>query len=230
MSYINFPSPTPVFPTLAPLAWSRNKKPMMASKTWTSASGREVQIARAVFPTWKFTLVYGGDSWLRDQTQNIVPYLPLTGKTEFEHLCGLYLQCLGPYGEFYYQDPDDNSRLNQSAGIGDGLTTNFPLTFTWGQGPFNPPMALPVQGLISIDNVYFNGGSPISPSLYTIDASNTELQFYTAPGLYPALGPTITADFHFYFRCRFDEDKQEYEEWALNLWENKTVKFQSVKP
>ncbi len=45
----------------------------------------------------------------------------------------------------------------------------------------------------------------------------------------PTNADLITADFHFYFRCRFMDDTEEFSQWAKNLWELKTLKFQSVK-
>ena len=239
MSYIFFPSPTPVFPVLPPLAWSVHKKPIMASRTITATTGRETQIACCAYPRWAFTLTYGGDSWLRDQTQNITPDPTLPGLTELQQLSGLFLQCRGSYGEFYYSDPDDFSRSAQVVGVGDGNTTTFPLTYTWGNGPFSPALTLPVGGIDQISAVYFNGVAPgVVPSppaptpppttnyTWTTDATNTQLIFNYAP---PS-GTAITADFTFYFRCRFLDDTQEYSQWAQNLWEVKQVQFESVKP
>src|ERR1700722_16763620 len=108
MTYLNFPSPTPVFPALPPLAWSVHKKTIMASRATIAASGRGTQLACAVFPRWSFLLTYGGNSWLRDQTQNINPGPNELGFSELTQISGLYIQCQGPYGEFYYSDPDDN--------------------------------------------------------------------------------------------------------------------------
>lgn len=225
MSFINFPVPTPVFPVLAPLTWSVVRGIMYSSQVSTAISGREIQLARAVYPRFKFTLKYGGESWLREQTQNITPYAPLIGNTELEQLSGLFLQCRGSYGEFYYNDPDDNSRAGVSVGTGNGTTTTFQLFYPFGTGPFSPPFSMPITGINTIDNVYFNGIVQ-SPSLYSMDATNTKLVFTTPPGA----NVVITADFHFYFRCRFEKDESQYEQWAKNLWENSEVSFISVKP
>lgn len=223
MSYIFFPSPTPVFPVLPPLAWSVHKKALMASRATTAVSGRETKLACCVYPRWAFTLTYGGNSWLRDQTQNITPDAALAGFTELEQLSGLFLACRGSYGEFYYADPDDNSRLGQAVGQGNGAQTTFPLYYSWGAGPFTPSLTIPVGGIESLDAVYING-SKQNPSSYAMDSTNTQLVFNSAPS------GTITADFHFYFRCRFLDDTQDYSEWAQNLWEVKEVRFESVKP
>lgn len=225
MSFITFPNPVPVFPTLAPETWSVHKVPSFTSTSTRAITGRESQCVRAVFPRWEFTLKYGDDSWLRDQTQNIVPNPKLAGDTELEQISGLFLACLGSYGEFYYNDPDDNSRLAATLGKGDGSTTTFLVYYPWGNGPYAAPFMAPVGGLISVDKIYFNG-SPISAALYSIDSTNTKIVFVSAP----ANGTVITIDFHFYFRCRWSDDMQQYSQWALNLWEYKQCKFKSVKP
>ena len=162
---------------------------------------------------------------MREQTQNIVVDTALAGKVELEQLSGLFLACRGSYGEFYYTDPDDSSRSAQLVGYGDTATTTFPLFFSWGSGPFTPAFRSPVGGISFLDAVYFNGVVQ-SPSLYTLDATNTQIVFSPAPGR----GISITADFHFYYRCRWADDNLDFSEWGLNLWENKETRFESVKP
>lgn len=225
MSYLFFPVPTPVFPVLPPLTWSVHKKPILASRVTIGSTGRETQLASAVYPRWAFNLSYGGASWLRERTQNIVPDPYMNSFTELEQLSSLFLAVRGSYGEFYYEDPDDNSRLNQSVGLGTGIATTFPLLFSWGFGPFTPSLTIPVGGIKAIDTVYFNG-TPISSALYGLDATNTKLVFLSAPGA----NVVITADFHFYFRCRFLEDNMDFSQWARNRWEAKEIRFESVKP
>jgi uncharacterized protein (TIGR02217 family) len=224
MSFINFPSPTPVFPTLPSQAWSVHKKPILSSRVTTAVSGRSNRLACAAYPRWAFTLTFGGESaWLRDQTQNSVAQAPV-GFTELQQISGLFMACLGAYGEFYFTDPDDSSRSNQSVGTGDGSTTTFPLYYSWGSGPLTPPLTFPVTGINTIDAVYFNGVLQ-SASLYSLDSTKTKLVFTSAPGA----GVVITADFHFYFRCRFLDDKVSFSQWAQNLWDTKEVQFESVK-
>jgi uncharacterized protein (TIGR02217 family) len=222
--FLNFPDPTPIFPTLFPLTWSVHKTPSFTSTSTVAISGRETQLIRALYPRWEFVLSYSGDSWLRDETQNITPDGSLSGFLELQDISGLFTACLGSYGEFYYSDPDDNSRAGVGLGDGNGTTTTFPIIYTWGTGPFMPQFYAPVGGIQSIQAVYLNG-VPQSASTYGVDSTNTMLVFTTPPGL----GVAITIDFTFYFRCRFLEDMSNYSQWARNLWENKDVKFKSVK-
>lgn len=222
LSYIFFPSPTPVFPALPSQSWSVHKKPILASSVVVGATGKEVQLARAAYPRWAFTLSYG---WLREQTQNTVPDATLLGFRELEQITGLFLLCKGSYGEFYFDDPEDDSRSANFVGWGDGVTTAFQVYYTWGNGPFSPPMQIPVGGIKSMDAVYF-GGVAQSPGTYSLDSTNTMLVFATPP---PAV-TQITADFHFYFRCRFLDDHLNFGQFAKNKWELKEIRFESVKP
>jgi uncharacterized protein (TIGR02217 family) len=225
LSYIQFPNPTPVFPVLPPLTWSLHKKAHMASRVTTAITGRENQLACAAYPRWEFLLSYGGESWLRDQTQNIAIAQAVAGLTELTQISQLFLACLGQYGEFYFSDPDDNSRDNQAEGTGNGTQTTFALYYTWGFGPFTPSFTAPVGGIQILNTVYIDG-VPQSASTYALDSTNTMLVFTSAP----AVGAVITADFTFYYRCHFLADEMTYSQWAANLWEVKEVKFESVKP
>lgn len=215
----------PIFPVLAPLAWSVHKKPISASRVTTAITGRENQLAATAYPRWAFTLTYGGSSWLRDQTQNISPDMTKLGYTEFEQLSGLFIFVKGAFGEFYYNDPDDNSRLTAPIGQGNGSATSFPIYVPWGYGPFSPSFFFPVGGINTIDAVYINGAIQPSTS-YSVDFTRTQLVFNSAP---PS-GSIITADFHFYYRCRFLDDHLDFSQWAKNLWECAEVRFESVKP
>lgn len=227
MTYVFFPDPTPLFPALPPLTWSVHKKPVMSSNVTTAISGREMQLARAAYPRWVFTLKYSGESWLRDQTQNIVTDPRLAGFTELQQLSGIFLACLGSYGEFYYNDPEDNYRANDAFALGTGADNNFPILFSWGAGPFTPKLFMPVGGINELFNVYVDG-IPQNFGSYQVDPTRTILQFLD--GGIPGPGSVISADFSFYYRCRFMEDNLDFMQWAPNLWENKETQFESVKP
>lgn len=226
MSYLLFPNPTPVFPTLPPLTWSVYRKIISSSRVTIGATGREVQLATAVFPRWTWTLTYGGNSWLRDQTQNIVTDPSLAGFTELQQLSSLFLACRGSYGEFFYDDPQDDSRSGAFCGITDGTNTSFTPVITWGNGPFTPQFFFPNQGIASIETIYFNGAPQVSVP-FSLDVTRTVL---TIPSLASRPGITVTIDFAFYYRCRFSDDNQKYSQFSQNRWEVKQIMFESVKP
>lgn len=225
MAFIQFPNPTPIFPVLPPLAWSVHKKPILASRVTTAITGKATQLACAVYPRWAFTLTYGGNSWLRDRTQNSTPDPTMGSYTEFEQLSGLFLACQGSYGEFYYDDPDDDSRSGQFIGQGNGTSVSFPILCSWGSGPFSPPMYFVVGGVNVINAVYLNG-VVVGAANYSLDSTKTQLIF-TSP---PAAGANITMDYSFYYRCRFLDDTLNFSQFAQNRWECKEVRFESVKP
>ena len=226
MSYIQFPNPTPIFPALPSVGWSVHKKPIMSSRVITAVSGREAMLATCFFPRWAFTLTYGGDSWLRDQTQNIVPDPTLSGFTEMQQLSSLFLLCQGSYGEFFFNDPDDNSRFNLFCGITNGTNVSFTPYITWGNGPFAPSFSFPLQGA-NVINAHYLNGVPQSTGLITLDATRTVLTIASLAG---RPGIEVTVDLSFYFRCRFLDDTLKFEEFDQNLWELKEIRFESVKP
>ena len=51
------------------------------------------------------------------------------------------------------------------------------------------------------------------------------MTFNTAPGS----GLIITADFTYYFRCRFIDDKYDFENFMYRLWQLKKLTFISVR-
>lgn len=225
MSFIQYPDTTPVFPVLSPLTWSVFKKPIMASRVTVAISGRETKLACCAYPRWEFTLSYGGgNSWLRDQTQNVIPDPTLAGFTELTQLLGLFVQCQGSYGEFYYVDPDDVSRAGALVAVADGSSTTYQLFVPYGNGPLPTNFVMPAAGIASLDQVYV-GNTPTSATLNV-----TNIGCFITFGSPPAGGSIITADFQFYYRCRFKDDTLQYTQIAQNLWDVKEVRFESVKP
>ena len=71
-------------------------------------------------------------------------------------------------------------------------------------------------------NIYLNGVLQ-SPSAYTLTLPN-QIVF----GVAPASGVVVTADFEFYFVCRFTDDKAEFNHFADKLWELQKLDFRSV--
>ncbi len=186
-------------------------------------------MACAAFPRWAFTLSYGGgNSWLRDQTQNIEPDPSVAGLTELEQLAGLFIQCRGSYGEFFYTDPDDNTRSKQVLGVGNTVNLIFPLLVGYGTGPFTPNFTMPVSGLNVLTNVY-RDNSILDPSFYALEQLPSGLWQIVFNNPVVTAG-TISADFSFYYRCRFLDDTMSYSQFAQNLWDVKEVRFESVKP
>lgn len=203
-----------LFPTLRP-AWSVHTMPTWASLVSEHTSGRVVVTPQQAYPLWEFTLTY---EILKDQTDNQSIYAPNAPYTELQQLMGLFLACSAQYAWFYYDYPSDNSRADAAVGIGNGLTA-FTVNRAFGPQGFSEP----VGGLNVIHDVYFNGVAQ-SSSIYA--KSGNQIVFTSPPGT----GVVITADYSFFYLCRFIEDQQDYEQFMYNLWTLKTCKFRSVKP
>ncbi len=209
-----FPVPTPVFPALRP-GFPVKVRPTFSSIAATTVSGIEITAVRQVFPLWEFELTF---EVLSDQTQNIAPDAGRLGYTELQQICGLFLACRGRYGQFYFTFPEDSLRTSALVGIGDGVTDIFTVFRTIGTGGFNEP----VGGINELLAVYING---IEQSGGSYNFSENKIGFAVVP---PA-GVTITADYTFFYLCRFMEDIIDYEQFFRNMWTLKSCKFRSTK-
>ncbi len=67
-------------------------------------------------------------------------------------------------------------------------------------------------------------GSVINPSSYAFTAPNT-IAFSTAP----TLGAVIAWTGTYVFQCRFLDDQWDFENFMSGLWQNKSVKFRSIR-
>jgi hypothetical protein len=214
---MSFLGPIPVFPDLPGLTFSIHKRPTYASLEFVAVSGRRVASPQQAFPLWEFELVY--DHFV-DQTQNSNPYQPHAGRADFTKLSSLFLGVGGKFGQFYFEDASDNSRLAQSFGYGDGITRDFLAVRTWGL-PANFIIE-PVGGIKSIYNVYV-GGVLIAPGTYTYGSNVLTIN---PP---PAAGAAVTVDFTYYYLCQFLEDQHDYEMFMMNLWSMRSLKMRSIK-
>jgi uncharacterized protein (TIGR02217 family) len=203
-----------VFPSLPGLAWSVTKTPTFQTRIQRVVSGRELRALDYPYPLWQFTLVF---DLLRDN--------PAAGYDELRTLMGFFMLCQGAYGTFLFEDPSDHQVTSQQIGIGNASTTVFQLQRPMGAalpgGGFLEPIVAP--NLVSA--VYLDGITQ-SPGAYSVDPSTGLLTFDTAPGS----GLIITADYSYYFRCRFTDDSYAFENFMFQLWQLKKLTFISVRP
>jgi hypothetical protein len=199
----------PLFPSLPGQGWSVHKKPTFATIVASHVSGREVRDALYVNPIWQFELTFDG----MDSSSSSYPGL---GAESLQSLMGLFLQCQGQWGAFLYADPSDNVATAQTLATGDGSTTSF--TFARTLGGFLEP----VGWVTSVSQVAVGGAAQSSG--WSLVAPNS-LVFATAP----ANGALIAASFSYAFRCRFDDDAQDFEQFMQNLWTLQSLKFRSVR-
>lgn len=193
-----------IFPTLPSLAWSSFKRPTFSTRISKRTSGREVRASNYAYPLYEFELTY---EVLRADT----------AYQELQQLMGFFLQRQGQFDRFLFMDPTDSVIPSQVIGVGDGVTTTFPLVRDLG-GWVEPIGQAANQPTVTV------GGA--ASSAWGITLPN-QITFASAP----LLGQQIqVSNLEFYFVCRFLDDVHEYENWSNNLWLLKSCKFTSVKP
>jgi len=203
-----------IFPSLPGLAWSVTKTPTFQTRIQRAVSGRELRALDYPYPLWQFTLVF---DLLRDN--------PTAGYNELRTLMGFFMLCQGAYGTFLFEDPSDYQVTGQQIGIGNASTTVFQLQRAMGAtlpgGGFLEPIVAPnVVNAVYLDGITQNSGT------YSVDPSTGLVTFSMAP----ASGLIITADYSYYFRCRFTDDSYAFENFMFQLWQLKKLTFISVRP
>ena len=200
-----------VFPTLAGLGWSIKRAPQFKTRKQVSISGKETAIADMAYPRWTWELTF---NILRQGARGQSTF------SEMSDLVGFYNERQGGFDTFLYEDQDDNAVTAQALGEGDGTTTAFPLVRAF--GGFVEPILAPN----AVSAVYLAGVKQMSG--YTVSSWGA-----TTPGVVtftaaPGSGVAVSADFSFYFPCRFIEDSLQLEKFMAALYAVKSVKFVSV--
>ena len=154
-------------------------------------SGREIRVAKYVVPLWEIELNY-------DLLRMVSP------NTELQEIIGFFEQSQGAEASFYFEPPPLSPVAGQAIGTGDGATTTFPFVVSIGGATVSP------ANVGTVSAVYLNGVAQSSGS-YTVNdtALAPTVTFATAP----ASAVAVTADFHWFFLCRFDDDSEDVEEF-----------------
>lgn len=192
-----------IFPTFPGLKWGTVKKPIWSTRIQKATSGRELRASFYSYPVYQFSLSY---EVLRGNALG-----------EIQQLIGFFNARQGSFDSFLYEDPDDNSATDQSFGVGNGTRTQFQLVRTMG-GFVEPVLALNGTPTIKVN------GSVVSTG-FTINS--TGLVTFSTP---PANGATLTWSGNFYYRVRFVQDSNEFEQFLKQLWQARKVEFISIKP
>jgi uncharacterized protein (TIGR02217 family) len=190
-----------IFPALPGLAWSVTKSPTFQTRIQRAVSGRELRALDYPYPLWQFTLVF---DFLRDN--------PAAGFDELRTLMGFFMLCQGAFGTFLFQDPSDDRVSGQQIGTGDTLRTVFQLQRTMGETLSGGGFLEPILAPNVVSAVYFNGIIQ-DPAGFSVDSMTGLVTFNTAPGS----GLIITADYSYYFRCRFVDDSYAFENFMFRL-------------
>ena len=201
-----------LFPTLAGLGWDVTRTPMWSNTVQQAVSGKETRIARWSYPRWQWELTF---EFLRQGTVHGTAY------TEFSQLAGFFNARQGSFDSFLYQDADDNAITGQALGTGDGSKTAFQLIRSF--GGFNEPILAPNV----VSHVYLNGtNQPSGWSVSSWGSATPGVLTFTSP---PGSGVAITADFSFFFPCRFTDDSLDFTKFMSALYAGKKVSFISIK-
>lgn len=188
-----------LFPTLPGLRWDIEKNPEFNTIVQRSVSLAELRGSFTATPIYNFTLHY---DVLRDDTLH----------NELKQLAGFFLARRGKWDSFLFLDPDDSAATLQAFGTGDGATTAFQLVRTFG----------------SFTESVCNIG--VSPAIYKAGVLQVGGYSVSATGLVtfsmaPTGGQALTWSGTYYFRCRFLEDTQQFNQFMRQLWDAKQVQF-----
>jgi uncharacterized protein (TIGR02217 family) len=201
---------TQVFPSLPGLAWPVKRSELWKTRAPEAISGKETRIADWSYPRHEWTL---GFDLLRQGTRTAGIF------TELAQLDGFFNERQGQFDSFLYTDPDDCSVTAQAIGTGDGSTTSFQLVRAF--GGFVEPIFAPNV----VSHIYVNG---VDPGGWTVSYWGSATPGIVTFGAAPAAQP-ITADFTYYFPCRFSADQMDFAKFMATLWSAKAVKFRSIK-
>lgn len=196
-----------IFPSLVGLSFPVKRAPQFNTIVQQAASGREVRAALRTYALWDWELCFD--------------YLSSAAAiADWQNLLGFYLQRQGSYDAFLFNDTDDNTVTGQFVGTGDGTTVAFQLIRTLGG-------ALDLVTDLNGAPVIKNNGSIVSSGNYTVGMNSSGIvTFNTAP----LAGHAITWTGSYYWRVRFKEDSNQYEKFANQFWENKSISFVTARP
>jgi uncharacterized protein (TIGR02217 family) len=198
--------PYATFPAVPTLGWSVMLSPIFSTAAGLHVSGREVRAAKSVSPLWAIELNY-------DLLRMVSP------NTELQEIVGFFEECGGEMSSFYFETPTLSPACAQALGTGDGATTTFAFTVTIGGAAMTP------ANIGAVSAVYLDGVAQSSGFTVNATALAPSVTFATPP---PA-GVAVTADFHWYFLCRFDDDSVDTEEFMAALYALQSPKLRAVR-
>ncbi len=206
-----------VLPDLPAIGFPVHRRPHWRTVIGDHLSGGENRTALWTYPLWEFEITFEGLSASATQFPNL-------GAKSYQTLLGFYLICGGQFTPFLFNDPIFNTQVAGPVGVGDGATVDFFFMRQIGETGSGAVSVEPASYVISppAPVVYFDG--VVQSSGWSIVQPNN-LVFDSPPGD----GVVITADFSYRFLCRFIEDTGDYEQFMINLFTMKSLKFRQVR-
>jgi hypothetical protein len=198
--------PYSTFPAIDTLGWSVKLSPMFSTAGAMHASGREVRASRHLAPLWSIELDY-------DVLRLAAP------NADLQAIIGFFEECRGEEASFYFEPVTLSPVWGQAIGTGNGATATFAFTNSIGGASITPAS-------VSVLNVYLDGrAQPSSAYVLNLTPLAPSVTF-VAP---PAVGVLISADFAWYFLCRFDDDSADAEEFMATLYALQSLKLITVR-
>jgi hypothetical protein len=223
--------PLLTYPELPGLAYNLVKRPIMSTlgPDEPSPSGDEVLLRQFQNPLWEMDLKY---EWLYDDATETWGTLTALPYHQYQALLGFFLLNAGRGKRFLVKDPTDNQVIAGALSVTTVGGTKYS-QIVRNLGGFDESV-LAVNGNPTI---YVNGGVPLiagtdytwDPTLIGFTAPGVSwdgqyITWITDPGIFP-----VTADFSFYFVCRFKNDDTDFEKFAKSLWLNNKVQLRSTR-
>ena len=187
----------------------------------TTAAGADEDILIAQYPLHDFELDY---QFLRDGPKwgGVLPGL------EFRTMKGFFLAMSGSAGRFLFRNPDDHQVWQNQIGIGDGATTTFTITRTFGANGFFATEPVGQVDTAAGVNVYLGGSAtPVKPTLYAISTANpcaNTITFTTAP----TSGQAIAIDMRYFYYCKLAANSNSFDKFMDRIWAA-TIKLHSCR-
>ncbi len=216
----------PVYPDrqlLRGMTYNSKWSPRFFVQSVTTATGADLDLGLAQYPLHDFDLTY---SFLRDGPD----WHDALGALEFRTMMGFHLAMSGALGRFLYKNPDDYRVWQNVIGTGDGSTTAFTLTRTFGANGYeaSEPIGQVIPG--AAFNVYLNGsGTPVDPADYMLDTTSpllNKITFDTAPTDTHA----VAVDMSYYYYCKLAQNYNTFEKFMASLWMLGKVSIHSCRP
>jgi len=200
------PSLYPTFPVVPTIGWSTRIRPRFATGVAPHVAGRESRRPGRALSFYDIELNY---ELLRSDAAH----------AELQTLAGFLCENAGAADAFWLPPPGLATVAGQPLGLGDGVTTNFPLLWSFST------YVEPVQATSGVTAVYLNGAPQFSG--WSVSTGYfPAIQFASAP----ALGTTVSADFTTLWLCRMSDDYADFENFMTLFWSFRTVKLQTTRP
>jgi len=133
----------------------------------------------------------------------------------------------GNLGRFNYWHREDHAVLSQEIATTDGTTRAYTLVRTYGVGEAAFTESIDYVDTSKPVNVYLDGVLQ-DPDSYTIDTTVPVQQQILFAGT-PVTDQVITADFDFFYYCKFADPKMSLDKFMECLWTGDKIALRSCR-